>query len=186
MQDGHFFFTLPPGKYGLNHFQYFGKIGHQSFDNDGIGILLFYTSISDKRLVFFDVLPNQANYIGTIKAEMTCCYYRECMTGEKPVSSFDFVPIDINDLENKPFSKNFCSSPTLRVDDISVSDENEQAFSVFQRQYQEHPMPIKSLANSDIKQSVKPSDKGYIYFETSEILKKYKPASATFGEAMRY
>jgi hypothetical protein len=84
MQDGHFFFTLPPGKYGLHHIHYFKKIGSQ-YAEDTIWTLSYFNPISDKRLVFFEVLPNQANYIGTIKVEITCCYYRECMTDEKPV-----------------------------------------------------------------------------------------------------
>jgi hypothetical protein len=104
------------------------------------------------------------------------------MTGEKPVSSFDFVPIDTTNPETKPFTKHFCSNATSRVEDISIIDESEQSFLIFQDQYTNHHKPIKNLASSSIKQYQKPNDKGYKYFEISELLKKYKITGAIFGK----
>jgi hypothetical protein len=69
-QQGHFAFSVPPGRYYVVEFVYSGVVpgvkltGFRSYQDTR-----FARAPVPKLLFVFDVLPNQANYIGTIQTE---------------------------------------------------------------------------------------------------------------------
>jgi hypothetical protein len=191
-QNGYFFLSLPPGKYCLNHIAYYPTkfFGITNSNNKYLTVLAIsgtipnHNVISNISLVSFEVSPNQANYIGTIKIETTCCYFRECIGNQEPVSGYEFTSIDKNDVNNKPFWKYGCSSPTLKVDEWNVINEYEKALLQFRIQYPNHSEAITNLANLSTKIGEKQDGTDYQFFDIEDILKKYRITGFLSGSGL--
>jgi hypothetical protein len=192
-QDGYFFLSIPPGKYCLNHLVYsanffpgsdiFGFVPGQFYANtifvDDSFIFeknLNWIFLSGNNLIFFDVLPNKANYIGTIRIEISCCYFRKCMYNQKPTKGFQFDAINLQDKKTAPFWKYTCYSPAIRANRFHIIDEKEQGYSKFKEYYPNHSDPIINLTTSMQKDWKTKHDDRYEYVDMT----KYKVISLEF------
>jgi hypothetical protein len=200
-QDGYFFLSLPPGKYCLTHIAYypdsfFGiKLASNSFLTIFADIPGATTDVhSNNSLLFFEVLPNRANYIGTIRVEITCCSIKQADIIEsndqgkttyaiplnQGLKSYRFIPIDDADKENQPFVLWLRSGPFIYVDSWNVLDEQEKAFLEFEKLYPNHSVPAISMLTAMKKPWRQESRRELEFFDIRSILEKYKVTDVTY------
>jgi hypothetical protein len=144
--------------------------------------------------LYFEVLPNQANYIGTIKIETSCCYIKQpdiierqdqgkvshVVSLNQGIVSYSFSPIDGSDRENMPFVLWVRNGPVIYVDNWNILNEKEEAFTQFQKFYTHHPEPIVNLMSSMKKPWRQENSRDFEFFDIDKILEKYKIIDRTY------